>query len=187
MRMLLVAAVFTALWALAPPDFADQDDPRLARLFHELQSLDQRRSERADELQARIWRIWFQHPGAEMHQAMAQGETALTQQHYEAAVDAFSRAIELDPGFAEAWNRRATTYFQIGRYRDSLDDIQRVLALEPRHFGALAGRGLCLRALDRPAEALEAYKKALQINPHLEHVYLEIVRLRAQLGRKGPL
>lgn len=186
MRMLLVAAAFAAFSALAPAGQADQDDPRLDRLFHELKTLDQRRAEHADELQAKIWRIWFQHPGQEMQRAMTRGRTALAQQRYEAAVDAFSRAIELDPRFAEAWNRRATTYFQMGRYHDALDDIRRVLALEPRHFGALAGRGLCLRALDRPEEALEAYEKAFDINPHLEHVYVEIVRLRARLGRKGP-
>lgn len=176
--------VLLSLFLAAPAGvMADQNDPRLDGLFDELQQLDPRQDQRAGNIQARIWHIWYLHDDAAVNAAMERGLKALAQDRYEDAVAAFTRAIELDPEFAEAWNRRATTYYVMERYPDSLADIKRVLALEPRHFGALAGRGLCLVALDRKHEALEAFEAALEVNPHMERVYLEMLRLRAELGQ----
>ncbi len=161
---------------------AAQDDPRLDDLFAELQALDKRRDDRAQALQARIWQIWYEHEDPAMTRVMGTGLDALASEHHEAALKAFTRAIERDPEYAEAWNRRATTYYLVDRYRDSLDDIERVLELEPRHFGALAGRGLCLRALGRITDAIDAFERALAVNPHMDRVYIELLRLRARPG-----
>lgn len=73
--------------------------------------------------------------------------------------------------------------YLLGRYRESLSDIAQVLDLEPRHFGALAGRGLCLQRLGRPRAALEAFEAALRFNPYMEQVQLEVIRLRDALDR----
>lgn len=183
MRLTFLPVLLALFLAVPAGVTADQTDPRLDGLFEELQQLDPRRDQRAGDLQARIWHIWYLHDDAAVNAAMERGLKALAQDRHEEAVEAFTRAIELDPEFAEAWNRRATTYYVMDRYRDSLADIERVLELEPRHFGALAGRGLCLAALDRKREALEAFEAALEINPHMEGVYLEILRLRAELGQ----
>lgn len=161
---------------------AAQDDPRLDNLFAELQALDKRRDDRARMLQARIWEIWFEHEDPAMSRIMGTGLDGLASDRHETALEAFTRALKRDPEYAEAWNRRATTYYLLDRYRESLDDIDRVLELEPRHFGALAGRGLCLRALGRTAEAIEAFERALAINPHMDRVYIELLRLRARPG-----
>ena len=59
-----------------------------------------------------------------------------------AAIDVFSEAIELDPAWAEAWNKRATVFYMVGEFQKSQDDIDKVLELEKRHFGALAGQGM---------------------------------------------
>lgn len=177
-------AVLLLLGLMAPVSaHADQDDPRLDALFVELKNLDPRRDQRAGNIQAEIWHIWYLHDAAPVNDAMERGLQALSQGRHADAVSAFSRAIELDPGFAEAWNRRATTYYVMDRYEDSLADIERVLELEPRHFGALAGRGLCLIGLGRKREALAAFEAALEVNPHMQNVYLEILRLRSQLGQ----
>ncbi|WP_440995742.1 tetratricopeptide repeat protein [Arhodomonas sp. SL1] len=183
MRELIIASVAMLCMAAPLPVVADQDDPRLEELFDELQQLDPRRGQRAREIQAQIWHIWYLHEDARVNQAMERGLKALAQDRHEDAVAAFTRVIDLDGDFAEAWNRRATTYYVMGRYDDSLSDIERVLALEPRHFGALAGRGLCLKALGRKREALKAFQRALEVNPHREGVYLEIIRLRSELGQ----
>jgi len=158
---------------------AGQGHDSLAALFAELQSLDKRREQRAGELQAQIWRIWYQHDDAGVREAMSAGAKALAQQRYPDAIDAFTRALELDPAYAEAWNRRATTYYLMDRCEKALADIDRVLELEPRHFGALSGRGLCLREQQRPEAALRAFERALELNPHLDNVYLEILRIRS--------
>lgn len=183
MRPLMVVVLSAFSLMAYPPLSADQDDPRLDALFQELQQLDLRQNQRAGNIQARIWHIWYLHDDAEVDEAMERGLKALAQDRHDDAVAAFSRAIELDPEFAEAWNRRATTYYLMDRYEASLSDIERVLELEPRHFGALAGRGLCLKALNRRRAALEAFEAALDVNPHMEGVYLEIIRLRSALGK----
>ena len=185
MRATLCALVLLGLLMPARPAGATQADPRLDELFAELQALDKRRDDRVGELQARIWTIWYEHDDEAVNATMAAGLEALARERYGAAVDAFTRVIELDPAYAEAWNRRGTTYYLMGRYEDSLADIRRVLELEPRHFAALAGRGLCLRELGRPEAAVEAFRRALAINPHLDHVYVEILRLEARMDDGG--
>lgn len=184
MRSYLVLLLHLAL-IVSPALPAAQDDPRLDALFEELQSLDKRRDERAGELQARIWQIWYEHDDPAVRQAMETGVKALTRERYQEAVDAFTRVVQLDPDYAEAWNRRGTTYYLMDRFEDSLADIRRVLELEPRHYAALAGRGLCLKRLGRPRAAVEAYEEALEINPHLDRVYVEVIRLRARLDEKA--
>jgi len=78
--------------------------------------------------------------------------------------------IKLRPDYTEAWNRRATLYYLQNDYARSLADIQQVLAREPRHFGALAGLGMIMQDLGDEKRALDAFRKALAVNPHLEKV-----------------
>ena len=78
--------------------------------------------------------------------------------------------VKLRPDYVEAWNRRATLYYLQNDYGHSLADIQQVLAREPRHFGALAGLGMIMQELGDDKHALEAFRKALAVNPHLEKV-----------------
>jgi tetratricopeptide (TPR) repeat protein len=78
--------------------------------------------------------------------------------------------VRLKPDYIEAWNRRATLYYLKNDYERSLQDIQQVLSREPRHFGALAGLGMIMQDLGDEKRALEAFRKALAINPYLEKV-----------------
>ena len=89
---------------------------------------------------------------------------------YDAAEQILIQTIETYPNFSEAWNRRATLYFMMNRFSDSLVDIGHVLDLEPRHFGALAGKGAVLKAMGKNIEALAALREALAIDPHMESV-----------------
>jgi tetratricopeptide (TPR) repeat protein len=78
--------------------------------------------------------------------------------------------IKLRPEYVEAWNRRATIYYLQNDYSRSLADIEQVLSREPRHFGALAGLGMIMQELGDDKRALDAFRKALAVNPHLERV-----------------
>jgi tetratricopeptide (TPR) repeat protein len=78
--------------------------------------------------------------------------------------------IKLRPDYTEAWNRRATLYYLKNDYVHSMQDIQQVLIREPRHFGALVGLGMIMQEVGDDKRALEAFRKALAVNPHLEKV-----------------
>ena len=78
--------------------------------------------------------------------------------------------IALKPDYTEGWNRRATLYYMKKDFGHALADIHEVLVLEPRHFGALSGLGLILQEIGDEKHALAAYRRALAIDPHLEHI-----------------
>ncbi len=144
---------------------ADQSDVRLDILFQKLQSVSD--PEDAGALQQEIWRIWFEHDDPAVVLLMQQGQGAMGRRDYASALRSFNQVVVLQPDFAEGWNARATLYYLTGRYQDSLADIEQTLAREPRHFGALSGRGLVYVALEEWDLALESFEAALTVNPHM--------------------
>ncbi len=147
------------------PVAADQDDPRLEALFARLKAAPDVRA--AQEVEASIWDIWFQSDDAVIGILMAQGLAAMSRNDLRAALGKFDQIVKITPGFAEGWNKRATVHYLLGNYPESLHDIERALTLEPRHFGALSGRGLVLLELDQQAGALESFESALKVYPNL--------------------
>jgi tetratricopeptide (TPR) repeat protein len=99
---------------------------------------------------------------------LAQAMKASAANETGAALSILDKVIEVHPNYAEAWNKRATVYFLIGRYNDSIKDIEKVLELEPRHFGALSGLGMIKRQQHDLAGARAAFEEALSYNPHME-------------------
>lgn len=144
---------------------ADQNDPRLPHLFASLQHTEDAAEGAA--VTEQIWRIWLETDDPTESTLMQQGVDAMAAQRLEQALARFDALVEIAPGFAEAWNKRATVYYLLGEYARSAADVRRTLELEPRHFGALSGLGLLYLALDRDAAALSAFEEALRVNPHL--------------------
>ena len=126
--------------------------------------------ESARHVEARIWALWMQTPSDTAALLMARAKIALDGQQTDVALKLLDAIVKLRPDYVEAWNRRATLYYLKNDYGDALADIQQVLAREPRHFGALAGLGMIMQDLGDDKRALEAFRKALEINPHLEKV-----------------
>jgi tetratricopeptide (TPR) repeat protein len=124
----------------------------------------------AKHVEARIWAIWLQTPSDTAALLMARAKAAMDAQQADVALKLLDAIVKLRPDYVEAWNRRATLYYLRNDYAHSLGDIQQVLAREPRHFGALAGLGMIMQDLGDDKRALEAFRKALAINPHLEKV-----------------
>jgi len=124
----------------------------------------------AKHVEARIWAIWMQTPSDTAAVLMMRAKAAMDAQQMDVALKLLDAIIKLRPDWTEAWNRRATLYYLQNDYARSLSDIQQVLAREPRHFGALAGLGMIMQDLGDEKHALEAFRKALAINPHLEKV-----------------
>ncbi len=158
---------------------ADQNDPRLDSLFEQLAAASTQ--EAGDEITDQIWEIWREHESEQINALMRAGQEAMaTGQLWqlERAVKMFQKIIELDPQFAEGWNKRATVYFFLGQFEASASDVRKTLELEPRHFGATAGLGLILLQLEYHADALKAFERALEINPHLTGPKLQIQRIK---------
>ena len=124
----------------------------------------------AKHVEARIWAIWMQTPSDTAALLMMRAKAAMDAQQIDVALKLLDSIVKLRPDWTEAWNRRATLYYLKNDYARSLADIQQVLAREPRHFGALAGLGMIMQDLGDGKRALEAFRKALAVNPHLEKV-----------------
>jgi tetratricopeptide (TPR) repeat protein len=165
----------------AGPVAADQDDPRLAALFARLKAAPDAGA--AEEVEAEIWHLWFQSDDEVIGLLMAQGVAAMTRRDLRAALGKFDQIVKIAPGFAEGWNKRATVLYLLGDYAESLHDIERTLTLEPRHFGALSGRGLVLLELDEQAGALESFESALKIHPKLPGANHNAKMLRREIQK----
>jgi tetratricopeptide (TPR) repeat protein len=124
----------------------------------------------ARHVEARIWATWLQTPSDTAALLMSRAKAAMDAQKTDVALKLLDSLIRLKPDYVEAWNRRATLYYLKNDYERSIQDIQQVLSREPRHFGALAGLGMIMQDLGDDKRALEAFRKALAINPYLEKV-----------------
>lgn len=162
---------------------ADQTDPRLAALFEVLKSTPDR--EEALEAETRIWHIWLESGEEDIDALMARGVSAMNQHRFDDAIAVFDEIIQRAPGFAEGWNKRATVYFLQDNFPASVQDIQRTLALEPRHFGAIAGMGQIFLRRDDLAGALEAFEAVLRIHPHAPSIGEAVEELRALVPKQG--
>jgi tetratricopeptide (TPR) repeat protein len=124
----------------------------------------------AKHVEARIWALWLQTPSDTAALLMMRAKTAMDAQQMDVALKLLDAVVKLRPDYVEGWNRRATLYYLRNDYAHSLQDIEQVLVREPRHFGALAGLGMIMQDLGDDKRALDAFRKALAINPYLEKV-----------------
>ena len=182
-RRTLAVALLAAALSMPSTSASDQTDPRLGELFVELAG--ERDPERILTTETAIWRIWLDGGEPSLNEGMARGILAMNTNRFDDAVERFTELIAAAPNFAEAWNKRATVYYLMERYEDSVRDIERTLALEPRHFGAISGMGLIFLQLGDEVGALDAFEKVLEIHPHARGARFHVERLRERLrGRQ---
>jgi tetratricopeptide (TPR) repeat protein len=132
--------------------------------------------------EAVLWHLWS-HSGDEAVDAvLSQGVEAMNQGMLAASVEFFDEAIKRKPGFAEAWNKRATVYYMMGEYKKSLSDCDQVLKRNPNHFGALAGYGQIYLQLAEPRKAVMYFERALSINPNMGQIAELLEKLHDKLG-----
>jgi tetratricopeptide (TPR) repeat protein len=124
----------------------------------------------AKHVEARIWALWMQTPSDTTALLMMRAKAAMDAQQMDVALKLLDAVVKLRPDYVEGWNRRATLYYLQNDYNHSLQDIEQVLVREPRHFGALAGLGMIMQDLGDEKRALDAFRKALAVNPHLDKV-----------------
>jgi tetratricopeptide (TPR) repeat protein len=184
-----IVTAFCAVLTLTAPLRAEVADPPpaavpapkgadpLERLFAELADPDNPAWTRA---QADIMREWSKSGSPAMDLLLKRGQQAIEAGDYEAAIEHLTALTDHAPDFAEGWNARATAYFLAGQFGPSVDDIRHTLALNPRHFGALAGLGMIFEQVENPDAALRAYRASLAVNPHQDSVLQAVKRLETQ-------
>ena len=155
----------------------------LSQLFNRLQVT--KDGSEAEAIEHAIWHYWINKGTDTVDILMGKGMRAIQAGDHESALSAFDAVIMLDPTLAEGYNKRATVYYMMGLYDDSVADIERTLEIEPRHFGALSGLGLIYVELQRDEAALKTFEKALEINPHLQQIKEKAQEIRRKLRGQG--
>ena len=152
-----------------------------------LESLKGDDAEMAATAEAILWRTWCRSSDSETDRLFRAGVDAMQQNRLVDAEELFSRVIEMAPGFAEGWNKRATVRYMQNKLTASVADCRETLTRNPHHFGASAGQGLCHMALAEYREAAVCFRRALEIYPHLDAVRHNLALAEEQGGGSGYL
>ena len=136
----------------------------LNKLFDQL--IETKDLKSAEQLEKRIWSVWSKHPNNnKLTDKMKFGTELMQYGSYSYALKVFDNIIATDSSWSEAWNKRATVFFLMKQYKNSLSDIEKVLKIESRHFGALSGQARIFIKLQEYEKAILSLKKALRFYP----------------------
>ena len=158
---------------------ADQNDPRLEVFFKDLKT--SVTLQKASSIELQIWTIWMEHHNPKVKNLIFLGIAAMNNQQYGKALEHFRMLTAIEPDFAEGWNKRATVFYLMGRFKESENNVLRTLKLEPRHFGALSGQGLVRMALGDWSGAISALEAGLTVHPHMSGVKRNLKYVRKKL------
>jgi tetratricopeptide (TPR) repeat protein len=131
-----------------------------------------------------LWQIWERSGNQQVDRLYRTGVEQMSGGELQKAIATFTRIVELKPEFAEGWNKRATLYFLAGEFHKSLADCAEVIKRNPYHFGALAGYGQIYLRLEDYARALDYFRRALEVNPNMDSVKLNILLLEQLLEQR---
>ena len=163
---------------------ADKQISELNNLFDQLKA--SINLEEAKKVEDKIWQLWTTHPSEDtLTELLAKGSEYMMQNQLTSAHNVFSKVIELDPKWAEGWNKRATVLYMMGNFELSQKDIDMVLSLEKRHFGALSGQGLVQTALENYEKAIDSYIEAHKIYPSSQSTLQMIEQLSILLQKES--
>ena len=124
----------------------------------------------AKQVEARIWALWIASGSDTANLLMSRVKTATDANDLDLALKLLDALVKLKPDYVEAWNRRATIHYLRKEFSQSMQDIRQVLSREPRHFGAMSGLGMILQEFGEDKQALEVFRKALEIHPNLQRI-----------------
>ena len=144
----------------------------LANALHDKDALVRQQAEQA------LWQIWHRSGNTDVDTRLQAGIEAMQRGAFEQAVAIFTQVVERAPNFAEGYNKRATTYYLMQDYEKSIADCDKTIALNPAHFGAMSGAGLCYLGLRDLQKALTYFERAVAVNPNLEQIkhYIEEIK-----------
>jgi Flp pilus assembly protein TadD len=175
----LAALVLVTIVAAGPAPAQDDPDERVDTLLSQLAEPD-----RGDwaAIENQIMRIWSRSGSEAMDMLLRRGRDAIEAEDYATAVEHLTALTDHAPDFAEGWNARATAFYMQGEFSLALADVERVLALNPRHYRAMSGLGFMLEDMGETEHALTAFRAAEALNPHMPDVRSAIERLERRTG-----
>ena len=183
MKFKEILIIFIFIFSSLSEVFADERKKQLDKLFIELKI---NNPVLTFEIEQKIWEIWSTHPKKnELTLMLSEGSTLVKNDQLNEAVSIFTKVIELDPSWAEAWNKRATVLYLLGEFQKSQNDIDKVLELEERHFGALAGQGLVNIQLKKYDKAIMSYEKAQKIYPTMKSPKIMIKEIKELIKQQS--
>lgn len=163
-------------WIAAHGRMADQ--PLLLKRLRDSEDAVRRLAERG------LWALWSRSGDAAIDRLMESGGELMQAGRHQEAIAVFTEIIRRKPSFAEGWNKRATAYFLAGDFKRSLADCDEVMKRNPSHFGALSGYGQIYFQLEQYDEAVEYWRRALEVNPNMQGVEGSIRRVEELLKEK---
>ncbi|HJT60276.1 MAG TPA: tetratricopeptide repeat protein [Burkholderiales bacterium] len=128
-----------------------------------------------------LWLLWTRSGDAGIDALMAKATEEMQAGRYAEAINLLDQIVKKKPDFAEGWNRRATVHYLAGELQKSIADCDEVLKRNPGHFGALSGLGQIYLQLEDDAKALEAFRRALAVNPNMVGVEMNLRMLEERL------
>ena len=140
--------------------------------------------ETAKRIAAQITVIFSDSGSETINLLMARANKAVNDKKNELALDLLDQVITLKPDYAEGWNKRATVYFNAEKYGQALADIEHVLRLEPRHFGALSGLAMVLGQFDDNKRAIQVFEMVLTLYPQLETAQKALAEAKKELRER---
>jgi len=143
---------------------ADQKDFRLDNLFSILSKTES--DEEINRITSSIWDIWLETNDPSINRDFYYGLKFMRSGDLKMSVKFFTKVINKNSNFAEAWNKRATVYYLLGDFDLSMIDINETLKLEPRHFGAMDGLSMIFIHLQEFEKAIQIYDQMLKIFPN---------------------
>jgi tetratricopeptide (TPR) repeat protein len=175
----LAALALVAFMAAGPSPAQDDPEERVDTLLSQLAEPD-----RGDwaAIENQIMRIWSRSGSEAMDMLLRRGRDAIDAEDYATAVEHLTALTDHAPDFAEGWNARATAFYMQGEFSLAMADVERVLALNPRHYRAMSGLGFMLEDMGETEYALAAFRAAEALNPHMPDVRSAIERLERRTG-----
>jgi tetratricopeptide (TPR) repeat protein len=139
----------------------------------------------AKQVENRIWALWLASGSDTANLLMTRAKAAIDANDLDLAIELLDALVKIKPDYIEAWNRRATLHYMRTEFRQSLEDIRQVLIREPRHFGAMSGLGMILQEFGDDRRALDVFRRALEINPHLPKIDEMVKALTEKVEGRG--
>ena len=155
--------------------YSDQNSPELDILFEDLYNAQDITQQ--NKIVSNIWSEWMKIDNPESQKIMDMVPYFFQTRNYDEAIEVLSYVIEQEPDFSEAYNKRATFYFMMGDFENSMKDIESTLALEPRHFGALDGMSRILISYKKYEQAFQVYEEMMNLMPNDVTLHMKMDRL----------